>query len=250
MEPNAPINNNQPPQPSTPPPTMPGVPPANPLPVSPTPTQQGGNKMVLWIAVGAGIVVLVLAVVAGIFVFNKSQKQTKKDTALSDSSKTTGSPSTAANKYANCLTKADLTSLQGDPYTLKDIEGIYHVYGSSIFFKPDSTNYEYADQVAEEFVNYKKAFATLNGKDWNIELKGQIKDINATGNSADNKKLANERAAKVRDEFVRAGVPASRITILEPEIYDVKEIKPGDSDRNVSIDIQSRCSDKQIEAEN
>ena len=255
MEPNTPINNTQPTAPTPVPPVVGNAPSVgeSQTPMStlaPTGSVSQGSKASVWIAVGAGIVILVMAVVAGFFVLNKSQGKTKTNAGSTNSSKTTNTPSTSTNKYANCLSKADLTALQGDAYTLKDIDGVYHVYGSSVFFKPDSTNYEYADQVVEEFVNYKKAFAGLTNKDWNIELQGQIKDVNGTGNSADNKKLANERAAKVRDEFVRAGVPNSRIKILEPEIYDVQQIKPGDSDRNVSIDIQSRCSDTQIEKEN
>ncbi len=253
MDPTNPSQNQQPPTPQvSSPPSSPTTAPMQPVaPNVPTaPIQSGGSKTGVWIAVGAGISILVLVVVAGFFVLNKTQNNSKKDAVSANSSKTTSTPSASTNKYANCLSKTDLTALQGDTYTLKDIDGVYHVYGSSVFFKPDSTNYEYADQVVEEFANYKKAFAGLTNKDWNIELQGQIKDVNGTGNSADNKKLANERAAKVRDEFVRAGVPTSRIKILEPEIYDVQQIKPGDSDRNVSIDIQSRCSDTQIEKEN
>lgn len=249
MEPNAPINNNQPSVPTQPVASAPMPPVTTLMSPSPAPTQKGDNKALLWAAIVGGILATLLVLGGAYFAITKSKKNTATESGSPRTTQTASTPS-IANKYANCLSKADLTAIQGDTYTLKDIDGVYHVYGSSIFFKPDSTNYEYADQVADEFVNYKKAFASLTSKDWNIELKGQIKDINATGNSADNKKLANERAAKVRDEFVRAGVPTSRIKILEPEIYDVKEIKPGDSDRNVSIDIQSRCSDKQIEAGN
>lgn len=243
-------------------PTTPSPTPETPAPQIPSPTPdfntpmgapapvKSGSKKALWIALAVAIPVLI---VAGAVIFNtisRAQSNAKKTSSQPAPASTAKTPTTAKNKYANCLTKADLAKIQGDAYTLKDIEGVYYAYLPTFFFKPDSTTYEYADQVAEDLAGYQKVLPGLSDKDWTMELQGQIKDISGAGNTAANKKLANDRANKVKDEFVKVGVAASRIKLLEPEIYDSTQIAPDDSDRNVSANIQSRCADTQIEPDN
>ena len=190
--------------------------------------------------------VLIAGAVAALLIF-KSTKSSKNDDTkqVSDSQKkSTGKPQ---RDYSRCLTKTELASFDNDEYALKDVDGVYYQY-ESFFFLPNSTSYEYADQVEQDYARIKAFAAPLQDKQWLVSLKGQIKDVGGTGNSADNKKLANDRAAKVQADLIaKSGIQASRISIEEPEIYDVNEITPGDSDRNVSFTLSTQCADKQIE---
>ena len=226
--------------------------PPSPIPAAiPSAGKPRGSKTTMYIAIAIAVPVLIVTGLVVFLTISKLQSNTKRVSTQPPVVATKkATVATVQNKYANCLNKTNLAALQGDAYTLKDIEGVYHVYGHTFFFKPDSLNYEFPDQVSEELANYKKAFPGVANKDWTIELQGQIKDITGAGNTAANKKLANDRANKVKDEFIKVGVAASRITILAPEVYDSTQIAPSDSDRNVSVDIMSRCSDTQIEPDN
>lgn len=243
-------------QPNVQPPQAPSTSPAPPpapdmLPGQvPSPVPSGSAKKarpLKMILIIVGIVLLILGALTYVLLF-KSMTSTNNDEAKQTA--TTEKPAASASStvdYTKCLTKTELASFDKEEYTLRDIDGTYYQY-ETFFFLPNSTSYEYADQVEEDYAAIKEFAAPLKDKQWKIALKGQIKDVGGTGNSADNKKLANDRAAKVQSDLIaKAGIEASRIELEEPEIYDVNEITPGDSDRNVSFTLSTQCAAKQIE---
>lgn len=219
----------------------------SPMPNAPqqTPPKSSGNLNLILIII-ISVLVVVGGGVAAYFLLKPESKASKTNTTTTvvedDDTETV-----ATNKFDKCLNKSELKALQGDgEYTLKDIDGKYYVY-ESFFFLPNSTEYKYPDIDNETFTRYATEFPKIASKEWKIYVRGQIKDVDGSGNTAANKKLANDRANRVKNDIIaKTGIPSSRFTLEEPEIF-TGDTGPDDSNRNVTLNIETQCSDKQIE---
>lgn len=191
-----------------------------------------------------GIIVFSLLLVgsasAAAYLLNKKDQATTESsvTSLNKDIKTKDKDS---NVIANCLKSEDYSAV-------RDKESLPEYYdetskstsvSETIFFKPNSINYEYLNE-NEVFDKYAEFYRLNKAKSWVFELQGQIKDVDGSGNSPANKKLANDRAQKIKTELVSRGFDVSRIIILEPEVYSA-EFGADDSDRNVSMNLKSQC---------
>lgn len=234
--------------PITPSPTA--IPPAG-SPISPLNKPKNNKKIIIVI-----IVILLLAIsgVAGALILKKdtNQPDTKKGISKNDSTKkdatniSNNNTNTDDSKYANCLRPKDFNSiwdLDTDYYN-KEIEASLH--SEAFFFLPDSLSYSKPESEAELLDELAKFHEKFHGKFWTLTLQGQIKDVDGSGGSEANKKFANDRADKVKQELINKGFEASEIEILEPEIFDAS-LGTDDSDRNVSLLIESQCKPDKTE---
>ena len=197
------------------------------------------------------IVVIVVLALAGIgvgawlFFKNKSKSASNKKTDTSqtqkkETSNTKDTNSTIDPKYAKCLRPDDYSVLTDIDMKYWDDKTEATVWGNTFFFQPDSTDYSYPEGSTEIYDKLEAFYKKYSGSTWDLELKGQIKDIDGSGNSASNIALANKRAAKVEAELVNRGFDKARITILEPEVYPTS-FGTDDSDRNVDLTLSSQC---------
>ena len=257
QQPETPLNNAATPEPTPNIPPQPvSAPPVAPLASSPpiqTPAPQGsGNKKLILI-----IVVLIVVIVGGgIFAYLALNKDSKK------SADTKPSPMVNTSKKPKIITKADPNSdfarclrpedyqvfFGGDPlakveYYDPDTEAT--VIGNTIFFKPDSTEYDYDvgyainSNISESLDPYGVFYKANKDKFWNLSIRGEIQDVDNSGPTASNKKLASDRADKIAQELIARGFDASRIKKLDPEINASYGLS--DSQRNVELELSSQC---------
>ena len=222
------------------PPTSSSIPPTSPN--NPNIPNKNNKKKFIIIAVIA-FTVLLLGSAAAYFILKKdTPKPANSATQAKDTKKAAETkPVNNPNAIANCLRPNDYLAVRDKDslpeYYGADIEAT--TVGETIFFKPNSTDYEYPDQIAI-FDKYAAFYKKNKEKSWTFEIQGQVKDVANSGNSADNNKLANDRAQKVKTELVSRGFDGGRITVLEPEVYS-SELGPDDSNRNVSMSLSSQC---------
>ncbi|MCR5014045.1 MAG: OmpA family protein, partial [Bacteroidales bacterium] len=97
----------------------------------------------------------------------------------------------------------------------------------SIFFNKDS--YQLRDD--RDRINLQEIANVVIENDYIVNLRGTCDDATAT--SEYNKKLAENRCRKIKDELVKCGVPESKINM--DVVGGVKELKPAEYDRRVFI---------------
>lgn len=237
----------QPQQPGNDPNFQPPVMPGTEYQQQPQPPSNN-SKVWLWVLLGVIGVIIIVVVVFLIIHFSKPQSTSKKD-AKTETSQNKESESdkeneesdeadkvkdSEANLPANCLTSKDLANAG---YAELDL---YHDGESGLvsiehmFFLPDSTEYKYTiiadkylQQVADIYLqNKNKSFTlTISGK------------VHESTTSEVGRKLANDRANKVKNDLVAKGVPADIINIGEPT-NATSGSSDSTSDRNVSIYIK------------
>ncbi|MEI6481074.1 MAG: hypothetical protein WCO19_02095 [Candidatus Saccharibacteria bacterium] len=257
QQPETPLNNAASPEPRPKNPSQPTITPAV-LPVAsntpiqtPAPKSSGNKKLIL-------IIVILVAVIVGggIFAYFALNKDSKKsaDTKPTPVVKTSKKPKIITKAepnadYANCLRPEDYqVFFGGDPlakveYYDPDTEAT--VIGNTIFFKPDSTEYDYDvgyainSNVSESLDPYGVFYKANKDKFWTLSIRGEIQDVDNSGPTASNKKLANDRADKIAQELISRGFDASRIKKLDPEINASYGLS--DSQRNVELELSSQC---------
>jgi len=97
----------------------------------------------------------------------------------------------------------------------------------SIFFNKDS--YQLRDD--RDRINLQEIANVVNENDYIVNLRGTCDDATAT--SEYNKKLAENRCRKIKDELVKCGVAENKIKM--DVVGGVKELKPAEYDRRVFI---------------
>jgi hypothetical protein len=147
-------------------------------------------------------------------------------------------PKPAAIESSNtCLTLADAINT-GESY-FDDASIFNHAheipfYYDELFFEADSTAVSYGpalDELATSVANFYKA---TSNKKYQFQIIGSVNE--ATSTSA-GKTLALQRAEKIKDTFIAAGVPESKIVIASPK-NETSAANP-EIYRRVNINIQT-----------
>lgn len=246
-ETNAPSSPVSPTTPITTPPETP----VSPQPILPSSDNSSSKKIIL-------IFAIVAAIFAGGGVYalmsfsKKSDKTLAKTAAKSSGTATTKDKPAKADPnadFARCLRPADYQMFSnGDPefkIEYYDVATESTVRGDTVFFKPDSVEFEYPDQMSDALDPFGTFYTTNKDKYWQLTIQGQIQDVDNSGQTASNKKLASDRADKIAQELVSRGFDSSRIKKLDPEILDAS-YGLGDYQRNVNIEISSQCKPDKI----
>lgn len=246
----SPNSNDTPPSPDTSQPpvsvTQPPTTPTSPQPILPTTDSSSSKKILV-------IVAMVVAVVAGggVYAYTAISKNSDK-TPAKTAAKSTGTSTTKKKvaavdpnaDFARCLRPTDYQMFsEGDPnYKIEyyDVATESTVHGDTVFFKPDSVEFEYPDQITETLDPLGVFYTANKDKYWQFTIQGQIQDVDNSGQTASNKKLASDRADKIAQELVARGFDSARIKKLDPEILDAS-YGIGDYQRNVTVEVSSQC---------
>ncbi len=194
------------------------------------------------------VAVIVFAVIVaigsvGVMVFKANKKDTKTSEKSQTSTQETDSTKTVAktSEYDKCLRLDDYKSINGgEPldYYMGSTEST--MVFEEVLYKPDSTEYADAAAAKASADKYASFYKTFKDRYWSIELQGEIKDIDKTGNSAGNVKLANDRANRFKNDLTSRGVAADKITISEPDISSADSNQISNA-RNVTVRVTSQC---------
>ncbi len=112
-------------------------------------------------------------------------------------------------------------------------------YTSDMFFNPDTTNEKSFTSIYDDWADFAKH---NTDKQWRFILEGSTYGSDAI--AASSQKLATDRAAKVKTELIKRGVPDNRIIVKEPHNYGV-ETQDDSKDqiyRRVEITVDPTCS--------
>lgn len=149
---------------------------------------------------------------------------------------------TPTKTAAKCLTSADFrrsgyTHVKDGYFVLENGKFDFR----SIFFKPDSTAYEYETSNVE-MAKLGLLYKFNTDKQFSIELVGQTYEANK---SSEGTKLALERANRIKRELISQGIPEDRIVVSEPTIAN-HDSSDNTADRHVRIYIVApqTCSEK------
>lgn len=127
--------------------------------------------------------------------------------------------SAAPNSQAasTCLTVKDFREfghLEAVPMRLRDGKTISLL---TFFFEADSAQSAFPDLAKRDVATIANLYKKHADKKFTIELQGSTSE---SSTSSTGTKLANERAAKVKNDLVANGVPEARITVVAPKIGD------------------------------
>lgn len=135
---------------------------------------------------------------------------------------------------SGCLMAADLKKNGISYIDQESLDGEANAFLSNIFFKPDTAEYLDSTAAEKEIVTTATLFKGTAGNTYNFEVIGAVRQD--TQNSA-SKALATQRATKVKEALVAAGVDAGRIIIGTPTNSAAATDASGNSDRSVTIYI-------------
>lgn len=168
-------------------------------------------------------------VVAG-YVYSKNELKLVPDSSTTSETPSTTTPTTA------CLASSDLAPLSGGVTPAGVEMGDEHVYWlSAIFFQPDSTAYNFSNQMTEQLAKIGTFYENNKNKAFTIHLVGKVKESAA---SAVGEKLAHDRVEKVKADLVALGIPADRFVEDTP----TRSAASDSSERNVNMSIHKKLN--------
>lgn len=116
---------------------------------------------------------------------------------------------TAQTATSNCLTVDDLKS---NGVTFIDTLG-EKTYFSDLFFNADSTTYRSDSIAATELGKVADLYKKTSSKNYGFAVQGSVYESASTSSGV---QLAKSRSQKVKDQLVSLGIPADKITVMEP----------------------------------
>lgn len=203
-----------------------------------TKTSQVHKKKILLSVI---IIAMVLAgVVGAIFLLkpDKKQNQLVAPTQSAATDETEKKPEVPSD----CLVQEDYSVL--DSYSDEGDYGLGDdkvAYSDTVFFEPDSVEYTYETIMPEFFQGYTAFNERAKDKSFYIHLSGSVFGETDTAAGV---KLANERAEKVKQGLVKAGIDTKKVKIGEPQKYDEGQQQDFNPEifRNIDLRIIPTCS--------
>jgi hypothetical protein len=169
------------------------------------------------------------------YVYSKSELKLVA-TDGNEHSDTSNNTSSAPSSTTACLVNTDLAPLNGGTAPKGAESNGEKVYATSaFFFQPDSTAYNFPDQVTPQLQRLKSFYDANKNKQFTIHLRGKVKESAST---ASGEKLAHERVAKIKADLVALGIPVDRFAEDSPENSATSD----SSERNVNVRIHAPLS--------
>ena len=142
----------------------------------------------------------------------------------------TSKPAATNHDTLACLQTSDVDFFPGGVST-----NVYqYFYNNNLFFNADATSYVYPSQSAEKIQDFANFYKAKSNKAFTFHIRGSVNEQSQTEVG---KKLANERASKIKDALMAKGVPASRISIDKPVSVNNQNIT--EASRNVTLEIKA-----------
>lgn len=195
---------------------------------TPEPPKKKSHRL-LWVIIAS--IVFLIAVGVGTMVLVRSNSTAQTTTASSaDNSYNTEISSSATG----CLMAVDLKKNGVTTISQETLDAKGAILLSHIGFKPDATEYLDATAAEKGIATAATLYKGTSSNDYNFEIVGTIRPDSP---SAASKVLANQRAAKVKDALVSAGVDAKRMVVGTPASGASTSDTNGNTDRSVTVSI-------------
>lgn len=183
------------------------------------------------------------------FVYSKGNLALVPGTSSSTdttSSSTQTTPSQPRTSTLACLTQDDYKYMNYDKQpssvtfdTTYDPSNYTNNHINDMFFEPDSLKEASFTSFYDDWTDFASHAST---KQWKFRLEGSTYGSDAS--AATSKKLANDRASKVKSELMSRGVPADRIVIDSPHDYgsEIQDERSNEIYRRVEVVIDPTCN--------
>ena len=167
------------------------------------------------------------------FNLNSTGKTTVTDTAKD----TTVNPSTVKCLTVSDLQNADISYIDQEALDAGVSSG-NGTYLDNIYFKPDSNDTLSDFTGSAQLDKIAKVYNVNKGKTFFYMVRGSVRESSST---AAGQELANQRAAKVKNELIARGVPADMVRLYNP--ISGASSTSDDIDRRIEVNINiSECS--------
>ncbi len=137
-----------------------------------------------------------------------------------------------------CITESDIEAgFKDQAYFISESANNPLYLQDNFFFNPDSTSYQYEDQMKDAIARYGEFAQVAQGKSYSIIIIG---DVNQDVTDSSGIELANQRSAKAKSDLIAAGVPASNIDVRDPRTGNGDILES--ANRNVDVILVSTCA--------